>query len=90
MKKIYSYSLSAAFVAALLSVSSVANAQDNNAAVTAEASQDAAVATFVVSTAVVVSFALMSTGSFANAVTPTVDIIRAERAIAEIPKYFFI
>ena len=46
MKKIYSYSLSAAFVAALLSVSSVANAQDNNAAVTAEASQDAAVATF--------------------------------------------
>lgn len=30
MKKIYSYSLSAAFVAALLSVSSVANAQDNS------------------------------------------------------------
>lgn len=46
MKKIYSYSLSAAFVAALLSVSSVANAQDNSAAVAAEASQDAAVATF--------------------------------------------
>lgn len=46
MKKIYSYSLPAAFVAALLSVSSVANAQDNSAAVTAEASQDAAVATF--------------------------------------------
>ena len=45
MKKIYLYSLSAACVAALLSVSSVANAQDNNAAVTAEASQDAAVAT---------------------------------------------
>ena len=46
MKKIYSYSLSAAFVAALLSVSSVANAQDNSAAVAAEDSQDAAVATF--------------------------------------------
>lgn len=42
MKKIYSYSLSAAFVAALLSVSSVANAQDNSE-VTVE---DAAVATF--------------------------------------------
>ena len=46
MKRIYSYSLSAAFVAALLSVSSVANAQDNSAAVAAEDSQDAAVATF--------------------------------------------
>ena len=46
MKKIYSYSLSAAFVVALLSVSSVANAQDNSAAVAAEASQDAAVATW--------------------------------------------
>ena len=42
MKKIYSYSLSAAFVAALLSISSVANAQDNSE-VTVE---DAAVATF--------------------------------------------
>ena len=30
MKKIYSYSLSAAFVAALLSVSSVENAQENS------------------------------------------------------------
>lgn len=42
MKKIYSYSLSAAFVAALLSVSSVANAQDNSG-VTVE---KATVATF--------------------------------------------
>lgn len=42
MKKIYSYSLSAVFVAALLSVSSVANAQDNSE-VTVE---DATVATF--------------------------------------------
>ena len=46
MKKIYSYSLSAAFVAALLSVSSVANAQNNSAAMATEASQDATVATF--------------------------------------------
>ena len=42
MKKIYSYSLSAAFVAALLSVSSVANAQDNSEVTV----KDAAVATF--------------------------------------------
>ena len=42
MKKIYSYSLSAAFVAALLSVSSVANAQDNSEVKV----EDAAVATF--------------------------------------------
>ena len=42
MKKIYSYSLSAAFVAALLSVSSVANAQDNSEVNV----EDAAVATF--------------------------------------------
>ena len=42
MKKIYSYSLSAAFVAALLSVSSVANAQDNSEGTV----KDAAVATF--------------------------------------------
>ena len=42
MKKIYSYSLSAAFVAALLSVSSVANAQDNSEVTV----KDATVATF--------------------------------------------
>ena len=42
MKKIYSYSLSAAFVAALLSVSSVANAQDNSEVKV----EDATVATF--------------------------------------------
>lgn len=42
MKKIYSYSLSAAFVAALLSVSSAANAQDNNEVTV----KDATVATF--------------------------------------------
>lgn len=42
MKKIYSYSLSAAFVVALLSVSSVANAQDNSEVTV----KDAAVATF--------------------------------------------
>lgn len=42
MKKIYSYSLSAAFVAALLSVSSVANAQDNSEVKV----KDATVATF--------------------------------------------
>lgn len=42
MKKIYSYSLSATFVAALLSVSSVANAQDNSEVTV----KDATVATF--------------------------------------------
>lgn len=42
MKKIYSYSLVAAFVAALLSVSSVANAQDNSEVIV----KDATVATF--------------------------------------------
>ena len=42
MKKIYSYSLSAAFVAALLSVSSVANAQENSEVTV----KDATVATF--------------------------------------------
>lgn len=42
MNKIYSYSLSAAFVAALLSVSSVANAQDNSEVTV----KDATVATF--------------------------------------------
>ena len=42
MKKIYSYSLSAAFIAALLSVSSVANAQDNSEVTV----KDATVATF--------------------------------------------
>lgn len=42
MKKIYSYSLSAAFIVALLSVSSVANAQDNSEVTV----KDAAVATF--------------------------------------------
>lgn len=42
MKKIYSYSLVAAFVAALLSVSSVANAQDNSEVTV----KDATVATF--------------------------------------------
>ena len=42
MKKIYSYYLSAAFVAALLSVSSVANAQDNSEVTV----KDATVATF--------------------------------------------
>lgn len=42
MKKIYLYSLSAAFVAALLSVSSVANAQDNSEVTV----KDATIATF--------------------------------------------